>query len=85
VAVLNKTKATLAVEYNRLDEQVENEGLSTQGLKRLKEVADELSQIWALEEIKIRPGIEKSWRGIGTQPTSRLYQIKGVGRKWCMG
>jgi hypothetical protein len=54
VAVLNKTKATLAEESNRLDEEAENEGLSTQGLKRLKEVAAELSQIWALEEIKIR-------------------------------
>jgi hypothetical protein len=29
-------------------------GLSSQDLRRLKEVADELSKIWALEEIKAR-------------------------------
>jgi hypothetical protein len=54
VASLNKTKRALAEEYNMLDERAENDGLSAQELERLKEVADKLSKIWALEEIKIR-------------------------------
>jgi hypothetical protein len=54
VAALNKTKVSLAEEYNRLDEEAERIGLPAQSIKRLKEVADELGRIWALEEIKIR-------------------------------
>jgi hypothetical protein len=54
VAALNKTKVNLAKEYNRLDEEAERTGLPAQGIKRLKEVADELGRIWALKEIKIR-------------------------------
>jgi hypothetical protein len=54
VAALNKKKAALAEEYNKLDEEAESTGLSSQDLKRLKEVAEELSRIWSLEEIKAR-------------------------------
>jgi hypothetical protein len=69
VATLNKIKATLAEEYNRLDEEAEVEGLRSQGLKRLKEVADELGKIWALEGIKIRQSSRHRdlWKGTGTQ------------------
>jgi hypothetical protein len=42
VAALNKPKVNLAEEYNRLDEEAERTGLPAQGIKRLKEVADEL-------------------------------------------
>jgi hypothetical protein len=54
IAILNKTTVSLAEEYNKLDERAEREGLPTQELSRLKEFSDELSKIWALEEIKIR-------------------------------
>jgi hypothetical protein len=54
VASLNKRKVELAEEYNRLDGEAEERKLNSQDIKKLKEVADELGKIWALEEIKIR-------------------------------
>jgi hypothetical protein len=54
VAELNKTKVVLVEEYNKLDEEAERVGLSARDLVRLKEVADELGKISALEEIKAR-------------------------------
>jgi hypothetical protein len=54
VALLNKKKVELAEEYNKLDEEAENSGLSANKLARLKVVTDELGKIWALEEIKVR-------------------------------
>lgn len=54
VAALNRRKADLATEYNMLDDEAEQIGLSAQKLDHLKKVADELGKIWALEEIKAR-------------------------------
>jgi DNA-binding Xre family transcriptional regulator len=54
VAAMNKTNVILAKEYYKLDELAESRGLGSQELQRLKEVADELGKIWALEEIKAR-------------------------------
>jgi hypothetical protein len=51
---MNRKKVDLANEYNQLDREAEQRGLSAQKLTRLKTVADELSAIWSLEEIKIR-------------------------------
>jgi DNA-binding Xre family transcriptional regulator len=74
VAAMNKTNVILAKEYYKLDELAESRGLGSQELQRLKEVADELGKIWALEEIKARQRSrerEIMWREIETQPTSR--------------
>lgn len=54
MASLNKRKVELVEEYNRLDGEAEEGRLNFQDLKKLKEVADELGKIWALEEIMIR-------------------------------
>lgn len=54
VASLDKRKVELAEECNRLDGEAEEGKLNSQELHRLKDVADELGKIWALEEIKIR-------------------------------
>jgi ribosomal protein L10 len=54
VADMNRKKVDLANEYNQLDREAEQRGLSTQKLNILKTVADELRAIWSLEEIKIR-------------------------------
>lgn len=45
VAKLDKRKVELAEEYNRLDDEARNGGLSTNKLARLKVVANELGKI----------------------------------------
>ena len=54
VAALNKQKAVLSEEYNKLDVEAEQGLLTAQGLSRLKLVADELDKFWGLKEIKAR-------------------------------
>jgi hypothetical protein len=51
---MNKEKTTLAMEFNKLETKIENNSISETERKRLKEVADKLNNISALEEIKAR-------------------------------
>lgn len=54
VALLNKTKASLAQEYNVLDRALEERNLDDNELARFKHLEAELDKIWRIEEIKIR-------------------------------
>jgi hypothetical protein len=54
VAELNKTKHSIAVEYNFLDLEAENRELEVKEKERMKSLARELEKNWALEEIKVR-------------------------------
>jgi hypothetical protein len=54
VAELNKTKHSIAVEYNFLDLEAENRELEVKEKERMKSLARELEKNWSLEEIKVR-------------------------------
>jgi hypothetical protein len=54
VAELNRTKQSVAAEYNMLDLKAESRPLDDGEKKRMKELARDLEKIWALEEIKVR-------------------------------
>jgi hypothetical protein len=54
VAEMNKYKRIVAVEFNHLDLEAENKMLDRDERLRMKELAKELDQIWALEEIRAR-------------------------------
>lgn len=54
VASLNREKASLTLEYNDLEKEMESRALTDQELLRLKQVSRELDKIWALEEIKAK-------------------------------
>jgi hypothetical protein len=54
IAAMNKEKATLAAEFNSLELKVEQNTILDAEKERMKEVADNLNRIWALEEIKGR-------------------------------
>jgi hypothetical protein len=51
---MNKEKAALAAEFNRLELKVEQNTILEVERERMKEVADNLNKIWSLEEIKAR-------------------------------
>jgi hypothetical protein len=51
---MNKEKTTLAMEFTNLENRMEHNSISDIERSRLKEVADKLNKIWALEEIKAR-------------------------------
>jgi hypothetical protein len=54
VLELNKHKQEVAIEYNLLDAEAEMRSLDEGEKDRLKYLARELEQIWALEEIRAR-------------------------------
>lgn len=54
VATLNKAKASLSQEYMVLDQASESRTLDELEWNRLKQLENELSRIWRIEEIKIR-------------------------------
>jgi ribosome-binding protein aMBF1 (putative translation factor) len=54
IVVMNKEKAALAAEFNRLELKVEQNTILEVERERMKEVADNLNKIWSLEEIKAR-------------------------------
>jgi hypothetical protein len=54
IAAMNKEKATLAAEFNSLELKVEQNTILDAEKERMKEVANNLNRIWALEEIKGR-------------------------------
>jgi hypothetical protein len=54
VAEMNKYKQIVAAEFNYLDFESENRMLDRSERLRMKQLAKELDQIWALEEIRAR-------------------------------
>jgi hypothetical protein len=54
VAELNKKKQVVAAAYDLLDSEVELRVLDKGEMDRMRTLARELEQIWALEEIKAR-------------------------------
>jgi hypothetical protein len=54
VAEMNKYKQIVAAEFNYLDFESENRMLDRNERLRMKQLAKELDQIWALEEIRAR-------------------------------
>jgi hypothetical protein len=51
---MNKEKATLAAEFNKLDLKAESSPLLDEEKEKMKDLAEKLKNIWGLEEIKAR-------------------------------
>jgi hypothetical protein len=54
IAAMNKEKNSLAIDFKRLEQKLENNTLLESDRMRMNEIADRLNKIWALEEIKSR-------------------------------